>query len=186
MINVKTLVLLLMVPLFLYAQDKDYSGELGYVDFGDFSSIISDDNITEVYLDEGILGMVSKMSKDDQGEFMSKLKLIRVNVFQVEPGNQKNVMSKINDIDKKLSAQKWNRIVRTKSKTEVANVYIKQDANNRIAGLVVTTIDEKGEAAFINIVGQIDLENMGMLGDKFNIPSLGNGSSKGDGDSKKK
>jgi hypothetical protein len=174
----KTLLSLLIIPLFLYAQEKDYSRELGYVDFGDFSAYISNDNITEVYLDEGILGIVSKMSKDDDGEFMSKLKLIRVNVFQVDPDNQKNVMSKINDIDKKLMAQKWNRIVRSKSKGEVANVYIKQDANNNIAGLVITTIEEKGEAAFINIVGQIDLESMGKLGDKFNIPSLGKSNGK--------
>jgi hypothetical protein len=170
--NIKTLLILLLFPVLIYAQEKDYSKEAGYVDFGDLTQFEKDDNITEVYLDEGLLGMVSKMSKDDDAQFIGNLKLIKVNVFQVDIKNQKSVQNKINEIDKKLMAGNWNRIVRSKTKGEIANVYIKQDANNKIAGLVVTTIDEGGEAAFINIVGQIELDNMSKLGDKFNIPSL--------------
>jgi hypothetical protein len=178
MIRIKHFLIILLLPVLLYAQDKDYSKELGYIDFGDLSQFENNDNITEVYLDESLLGMVSKMSQDEDAKFISKLKLIKVNVFQIDPQNQKSVQNKINDIDKMLMSKKWNRIVRSKKNGEIANVYIMQDANKKIAGLVVTTIEEKGEAAFINIVGQIDFEDMNKLGDQFNIPSLGNG--KGD------
>jgi hypothetical protein len=177
MIRIKHFLIILLLPVLVYAQDKDYSKELGYIDFGDLSQFEKDDNITEVYLDESLLGMVSNMTDDEDAKFISKLKLIKVNVFQVDPQNQKSVQNRINDIDKMLMSKKWNRIVRSKSKGEIANVYIKQDANNKIAGLVVTTIEEKGEAAFINIVGQIDLEDMSKLGNQFNIPSLGDGKS---------
>jgi hypothetical protein len=165
-----------MVPVFLYAQEKDYSKEQGYIDFGDLTQFEKDDNITEVYLDESILKMVSKMSKEEDKEaaqLIAGLKLIKVNVFQVDPSNEKSIQNKITDIDKKLISNKWNRIVKTKQKGELANVYIKQDANNNITGLVVTTFGDKGEAAFINIVGPIDMEQIGKLGDKFNIPSIG-------------
>jgi hypothetical protein len=173
MIHKKYILMLLILPAFLYAQDRDYSKELGYVDFGDLTQFEKDDNITEVYLDESLLGMVSKMSKDEDSEMIGNLKLIKVNVFHVDEANRKGIQNKINDIDKMLMSRKWNRIVRSKTKDETANVYIMQDANKKVAGLVVTTIGKDGEAAFINIVGQIDLESMGNLGSKFNIPSLG-------------
>jgi hypothetical protein len=178
MILKKYFLIILLLPLLLQAQERDYSKDPGYVDFGDLTRFEKDDNITEIYLDEGLLGMVSKMSNDEDSKFIGGLKLIRVNVFQVDSLNHKSVRNKINEIDKGLMAKKWNRIVRTKSKNEVVNVYIKQEANKRISGLVVTTIEEKGEAAFINIVGEINLEDMGKLGARFNIPSISNGQDK--------
>jgi len=175
MLRIKYLLIILLAPVFLYAQEKDYSGEPGYVDFGDLAQFEKDDNITEVYLDESILKMVSKMSKEkdkEAAELIAGLKLIKVNVFQVDQKNEKSVQNKITEIDKKLISANWNRIVKTKQKGELANVYIKQDANGKITGLVVTTLEDKGEAAFINIVGPIDIEQIGKLSDKFNLPSL--------------
>jgi hypothetical protein len=173
--KIKYLLILMLFPFVLNAQDKDYSKELGYVDFGDLTEFQKEDNLTEIFLEENLLKMVSKMSKEDGDEMSSllgNLKLVKVNAFQIDEKNQARVQSKINDIDKMLVSKKWDRIVRSKQKGEIANVYIKQDANNRIAGLVVTTIQDKGEVALVNIVGQIDLEQIGQLGTKFNIPSL--------------
>ena len=172
----KYLLMILSVPVLLCAQQKDYSGEPGYVDFGDLTQFEKDDNITEVYLDEKLLQMVSKMSKEEEkgaSEFLSGLKLIKVNVFQVDQANEKNVQSKITEMDKQLVAKNWDRIVKSRQKGEFVNVYIKQDSNKKIAGLVVMVLENRGEAAFINIVGNIDLEQIGQLGHKFNIPSLG-------------
>jgi hypothetical protein len=173
--KIKYLLLLLILPAVIIAQEKDYSKEPGYVDFGDLTQFEVDDNLTEIFLEESLLKMVSKMSNEEDKEtanLLGGLKLVKVNVFQVDQKNEKNVQNRIIEIDKMLMSKKWNRIVKSRSKGEVANVYIKQDSNNKIAGLVVTTIEDKGEAAFINIVGQIDLEQMGKLGTKFNIPSL--------------
>jgi hypothetical protein len=175
MIRAKYFLLLLLLPFLAFAQEKDYSKELGFVDFGDLTQFENEDNLTEVYLEENLLKMVSKMTKEDESGIsvlLDKIKLIKVNVFEVDAKNQKTIQNKITDIDKMLVNKKWDRIVRSKHKGEFANVYIKQDADNKIAGLVVTTLEDKGEAAFINIVGQIDLEEIGKLGDKFNIPSL--------------
>jgi hypothetical protein len=173
--RVTYLLMILVLPVMLFAQDRDYSNEPGYVDFGNLTQFENDDNITEVLLEENLLKMVSKMSKEDDPELtnlLGNLKLIKVNVFQVDDKNQKSVQNKITEIDKMLSGKNWSRIVKSKQKGEMAYVYIKEDSNNKIAGLVVTTIQDKGEAAFINIVGQIDLEQIGKLGDKFNIPDL--------------
>jgi hypothetical protein len=39
-------------------------------------------------------------------------------------------------------------------------------------GLVVLALDKPGEAAFVNIVGDINLETIGKLTNRFNIPAL--------------
>ncbi len=52
-----------------------------------------------------------------------------------------------------------------------------------IIGLAVTTLEADGEAAFVNIVGTIELATIGKLGNKFNIPHLeGVGNHNGDRD----
>jgi len=77
----------------------------------------------------------------------------------------------------------WDRIVRVKKKNEVSNVYIKTVDDDKIEGLVVTNIDYDGEASFVNIVGNIDLDSIGRLSEKFNIPEIGkmNGDNKDNG-----
>ena len=75
-------------------------------------------------------------------------------------------------IDSKLMNSNWKRIVKSRSDDEIANVYIKQNSNKQIIGLVVTSVDNDEEAAFVNIVGTIDLAAIGKLGKQFNIPQF--------------
>ena len=72
---------------------------------------------------------------------------------------------------KEVEKKGWDRIVRMKDRDEAADVYIKTE-NDGIIGLLVTAFNEDDEAAFVNIVGDINLETIGKLGDKFDIPSL--------------
>jgi hypothetical protein len=103
---------------------------------------------------------------------LNGLQLVKVNVFEVSDKNEDDLRNKIDELDKKLVSQKWDRIVRTKGGEEAINVYIKTSGKKNIEGLVVTTLDKSGEAAFVNIVGTIDLKKIGKLGAKFDIPSL--------------
>jgi hypothetical protein len=103
---------------------------------------------------------------------LNGLKLVKANVYQIGDNNSTALTEKINKLDSKLTSDKWKRIVKTRSEDELANVYIKQNGNGKIIGLVVTTFDPSGEAAFVNIVGEIDLKTIGKLGGKLNIPHL--------------
>ena len=67
----------------------------------------------------------------------------------------------------------WDRIVRTKSKEETVNVYILTNNEEKIEGLVVASFEKNGDATFVNIVGDINLETIGELSNKFDIPSIG-------------
>ena len=157
------------------AQEKNYSNEPGYLDFGSFEQFEDNEQVTEVVIEENLLRMVSKLAgNEDPGlkELLSGLKLIRVNTFGLTNADGKSLENRIEKLNKNLMNSKWDRIVRTKDRGEMANVYIKTDGNDNIVGLVVMALDPNGEAAFVNIVGRIDLETIGRLSDKFDIPSL--------------
>lgn len=172
---IRILTALFLLGSLLTAQDKDYSGEPGYLDFGGFEEFNDRETVTEVVIEENLLRMVSKLAgKDDPElkELLSGLKLIRVNTFGLTDDDGKTLENRIEKLNKNLMNKKWDRIVRTKDRGELANVYIKSDSKDNIIGLVVMALDPNGEAAFVNIVGKIDLETIGRLSDKFEIPSL--------------
>jgi len=171
----QTFLLLLIAAFTTSAQKKDYSNEPGYVNFGNFDEFAPDDEVAEVTIEQNLLKMVSKLAGEKDKEMASLLgglKLIKVNSFEVTKSNRNKILSIINSVDNKLTNSNWDRIVYIKKKTNIANIYIKTVDDNLIEGLVVTNIDFDGEASFVNIVGHIDLESIGRLSEKFNIPHL--------------
>ncbi|MCH8325906.1 MAG: DUF4252 domain-containing protein [Bacteroidetes bacterium] len=158
--------------------DNDYVNEPGYADFGTLTSFYKGDDVTEVFLDEHILKMMSKLSGENDPEMkklLTGLKLVRVYSFEVPKESRLKLKNKIGEIDKKLLNEKWYRIIKIKEKNGYTNVYLKSSADeNNVVGLAVVSLDSNGEASFINIVGNINLDNLGRLSDKFNIPMMFN------------
>lgn len=159
----------------LLAQGNDYSNEAGYVDFGDLTEFETGEAVTEVYLDATLLKMVAKITKEKEPEMsdlLNGLKLIKVNAYEITDNNETEILKKMEEVDKKLSGKSWLRIVKRKSKDETAYVYVRTGNSEKFTGLVVLAFDKPGEAAFVNIVGDINLETIGKLTSRFNIPAL--------------
>ena len=174
-ILIKTTVLFLLLGGMVFAQNDDYSQYPGYVDFGNFEKYEDSDNITEVLIEEHLLKMVAKLAGDQDEELsglIGGLKLIKVYSFEVDKNNETDVKKRIKNVDKKLMDQNWDRIVRVRQKDEVTNIYIKTEDDDKVLGLVVASLEKDGEATFVNIVGNINLETIGRLSEKFNIPEL--------------
>ena len=178
LINFLAILLIISSTTLLAQDDNKYVNEPGYVNFGDMSMFNEDDMTTEIVIEEKLLRMVAKFTDKDEDPELSNLlnglKLIKVNTFEVNPENQKQIKQRIISIDKELKRKKWDRIVRTKSKGNITNVYVKTIGDDDFVGLTVVTLDDEGEATFVNIVGRIDLETINKLGDKFDIPGLDN------------
>jgi len=167
-----------------YPQDKtDYSQFPGYVDFGSLSKYMSGDNVTEINLNANLLKMLSKMGSEDNKDFkgvIGGLKLIKVNSFELDALNEQDIKDKISSIDQSLMNKKWQRIIKVKEHGEYTNVYVLPSSDyENFLGLCVTSIDVKGEkhnnkpqATFVNIVGNINMSQLGKLGSKFDIPAL--------------
>ena len=178
------LTLILFTAVTIYPQDKtDYSKFPGYVDFESITKFMSGDNVTEINLDANLLKMLSKMGGEDNKDFtgvVSGLKLIRVNSFGLDAANEKEIKDKITSIDQSLMSKNWQRIVKVKEHGEYTNVYVLPSSDyENFLGLCVTAIDSHGkkgkggpEATFVNIVGNINMSQLGKLGDKFNIHAL--------------
>ena len=171
--------LLLLTGLSIFAQEEDYSKYPGYVNFGDLSVFENGDEVTEVLIDQNLLKMVAKFTKgkEDSSNALSNLigglKLIRVNTFEVSPSNKDELILKVKKIEKDLNNKNWQRMVKAKSKGEITNIYVKTDeSSDAIIGLAIMSIDKGGEASFVNIVGNIDMETIGKLSNKFDIPGL--------------
>ncbi len=178
----KSIIKILFVIIFaaalnLFAQDKeDLSKYPGYVDFGNLSHFLKGDKVTEVNLESYLLKMVSNLTAKDEPELsqmLSGLKLIKVYSFDAEAKDSKDLMDKVNQLNNILAEKNWDRIVKVKSPKENTNVYVKtSNDQNEIVGLVVTSLQKNGQSSFINIVGKIDMNALGRLGEKFDIPSL--------------
>jgi len=170
-----TFLIIAVFVINLIAQSSDVTKEPGYVDFGDLTKFEASTGVTEVILDEDLLSILAEISTEEDPnvmEILTGLKLVRANVFEVSEKNKSELEAKVNSIDSKLISSNWKRIVRTRSDEEIANVYIKQNSNKQIVGLVVTSVGDDDEAAFVNIVGTIDLATIGKLGKEFNIRHL--------------
>ena len=174
--SIKVMVaIIILFSLNLFAQTGDITKEPGYVDFGDLVKFEKSTGVTEVILDEDLLSVLGEISTDEDPnvmEILKGLKLVKANVFKVNEENQAELEARVKSIDSKLISSDWKRIVRTRSDDEIANVYIKRNNNKEIVGLAVTTVEKNDEAAFVNIVGKIDLATIGRLGKQFSIPHL--------------
>ena len=178
------LIFLMLIASNTYPQEKtDYSKYAGYVDFGNISKYMTGDNVKEVNLDANLLNMLSKMGGEKDTSFksvVSGLKLIRVNSFGVNAANENQIKDLIASVDKSLMSKNWQRIVKVKENGEYTNVYVLPSSDyENFLGLCVTSIDSKkknnkeaAEATFVNIVGNINMSQLGKLGDKFNFPAM--------------
>lgn len=158
------------------AQKNDYTKHKGFIDFGDLEMFETGEEVTEVLIEEHLIRMVAKLATNEEPELSSVLdgiKLIKVHSFEISKENTEKLSNKVKEIDKTLMNEGWDRIVRTKSKEETVNVYILTNNEEKIEGLVVASFEKDGDATFVNIVGDINLETIGELSNKFDIPSIG-------------
>lgn len=168
-------VLLFLFALSLTAQQKDFTKEPGYVDFGELAEFETGEAVTEVYIDETLLQMVAKMTKEKEPEMadlLNGLKLVKVNSYEISDENETEILNRMENIAQKLNGTKWQRMVKRKAKDETVYVFVRTGNTEKFTGLVVLAFDKPGEAAFINIVGDIDLASIGKLSNKFDIPAL--------------
>lgn len=181
------LVFFFLLSINLFSQQKeDYSKLPGYFNYQDFSQLKDAESTTEVYLEEPLLKMITSMAEDKTdglGDAISGLKLVRVNEFKIPKDEHTNMGAAIESMDKILNSKKWDRIVRISRKGNYTNIYIKKEADGALAGLTIISLEKAfdkrdpysaGKATFVNIVGKIDLDKLGKLTKKFNLPGLDN------------
>lgn len=160
--------------------DKAFTSLPGYVDFAALAKIGEDAKV-EVNLKTPMLGLVSKFVGQDDPELrdiLAGLKLVRVRVYDLTPAIEKEFLAAGSETTQRLDKSGWERIVRVREDDERVDIYFKPSANAEwIEGVLIIAVDT--EAAFVNIVGTIRPEDVGRLGEHFDINGIDVGS--GDG-----
>lgn len=150
--------------------------EPGYVDFSPFLPS-GQGRVVDVNLPGALLKFaahIAQAQEPEVAEVIAGLKSVRVHVVKLDDRNRADTVEKVGAVRRQLDAGGWARIasVREDGKGENVDVHVCQDSDDVIQGLVVTVIDRKGEAVFVNIVGKISANQIAAVADKLNIEPL--------------
>ena len=158
------------------AQDIDLSAEPGYLDLNDIQGWFDEEPWLEVNVKGALLRLVTEAARHDDPELsdlLGRLKAIEVRGYPLTPAQFDEIGKRTGDLAKQLESRGWDTVVRVRERDERVNIYMKVN-EDVIAGLVVMVLEPDNEegAVFVNIVGDIDPEQIGKIGQKFNIDPL--------------
>ena len=145
--------------------------EPGYVDFAalDLIDEAAAEATIEIYLKDPLLGLVAAATRfedEELADMLGALHLIRVQAYeQVDIPYQE-----IADRLKGFTLPGWEQVVRVREQEEQVQVYVRV-AEEDIVGLLVLAC-ESSQFVLINIVGPIDLAQVGRIGRKFDLDPL--------------
>jgi hypothetical protein len=150
------------------------NSEPGYVDFGKFSPGGSGEFV-EVNVNSNLITMVTNFARKQEpqiAEVLAGLKGIRVNVLGVNDKNREEVITKMTSIRSQLDGSGWDRVVSVIDGKDDVGVFMKMRGPEAVEGLVITVLEGKKHAVFVNIVGDIRPDKLATVGERFNIEPL--------------
>jgi hypothetical protein len=181
-------VLFFVLSAGMFAQQKeDYSKYPGFFDYKEIAGLKNAESLSEIYLEETLLKMVAGMAQnksDDISGMIGGLKLVQVNEYKIDKNAISNVESSLEVMDKSLKSKGWDRIVRTNSHGQLANIYVMKTSKGEFEGLTILSLSKKtegeekeksdpyGKVTCVNIVGKIDLNKLGNLTKELNLPGM--------------
>ena len=146
----------------------------GMVNFGKFTKPTNGE-LVEVNLSGDTIAMalqVAGKGQPDLAEALSGLHSIRVNVVGLDDQNREEVTTRMKTVRSELDAGGWQPIVKVQEKKDDVGIYIKTRGKETVEGVVITVLEGRKEAVFINIAGDIKMDKLAALGDKLNIGAL--------------
>jgi hypothetical protein len=151
-----------------------YVNVAGYLDLGDLRQFESGNSVTEVIIPNTLIRMVATMVRKEEPQFadmLRHLELVHVHAIEVADDSLETVTAHITGLSERLDKAGWDVLVRMREGDEQNQIYVLPEGEEGILGLCVLALDG-AEAVFVNIVGKIDLDMLGRLGEQFDIPGL--------------
>ena len=146
----------------------------GLVDFGKFTKPTNGE-LVEINLGSDMISMALQLAGQSQPDFteaLSGLHSIRVSVVGLDDQNRDEVTARMNKVRDGLDARGWQPIVKVQEKKDDVGIYLKTRGKDAIEGVVVTVLEGRKQAVFINVVGDIKMDKLAALGEKLNIGAL--------------
>ncbi|HXO18513.1 MAG TPA: DUF4252 domain-containing protein [Thermoanaerobaculia bacterium] len=152
----------------------------GYVPLAELAIFSRQELTTEIDLEGPLLHLVGEATRNDDPEFsklIGDLRAIRVQVAPTRGLDAAKVRAKMDETVRWLEAKGWHAIVRVKEKGEETYIYTRE-VHDQIVGLAVLSLEPGGDAAMVNIVGRLDVAQLGRLGRGLHLPQLDHAPSK--------
>jgi Domain of unknown function (DUF4252) len=146
----------------------------GLVNFGKFTKPTNGE-LVEINLTSDMIAMAMQLAGKGQPDFteaLSGLHSISVNVVGMDDQNREEVMARMKAVRAQLDAGGWQPVVKVQEKKEDVGIYLKTRGKEAIEGVVITVIEGRKQAVFINVAGNIQMDKLSALGDKLNIKEL--------------
>ncbi|MCB1122376.1 MAG: DUF4252 domain-containing protein [Verrucomicrobiae bacterium] len=161
------------VVLPLQAAD-DISANPGYLDFGKYVGVYAQDSTVEVQLRRPLLKLAASIIEEqnpDVSELINSVELVRVHVYEVNEENREKLAESVQAIAQNLTERKWEQLVSVRDNGDNVAIFANMPSEEAIAGLVVS-VSSGDEAVFVNVVGNVSLEDLADLGKHLDIPQL--------------
>lgn len=156
------------------AAAADSSSE-GYVDFGAFTPPGDGGQFVEVNLQHNLLALVARLAAKEEPEvskLLAGLHSVRVNVVSVNDSNRADIAQRVATARAELARRGWQKVVTAMEENQDVGIYMKTGADDVIEGIAITVLDDKDQAVFVNVVGNIRPEQIAMLADRMDIEPL--------------
>lgn len=145
----------------------------GFVDGSILIDLAGEDALTvEISLHGALLKAITGADPELKS-LAGGLESIQAVILDLEetPASAK-IREQVEEIQRELRRQGWQRLARVKESGSVVNVMVLNDAET-IQGLVVLVVDENDkQVIFANVAGVLDLAAIERLGEEMDIPGL--------------
>lgn len=149
----------------------------GYVDGAPFRALVDESKeVVEINLEGAILQALASKTGDGGGgpeakDLFGKLRSIHAVIGTVK-GPASAAMGVVQKLDQKLVSAGWQRVTRIKDESSWISV-LTHTSGETIDGLVTLIFDSAdGGLVFANLAGEIDIDKLGEIGDRLNVPGL--------------
>ncbi len=166
--------LLLALTSAAWAQD-DITRDPGYIDLDQVEDWFDKEPTIIVNVKGALLDLVAEASRYEDPELadmLRKLKSVQVRGYDMRWADFDNIQERARTMVRRLEDQGWDTVVRVRDDDEDVNIHVREN-DGAIAGMFVMVISpDDDETVFVSIVGEIDPEQIGRLGRKFDIDPL--------------
>lgn len=147
----------------------------GYIDFGKFQAS-EGETFVEVDIHGALLKLAAAFTRREEpavADLIANLERVRVNVVGLTDGNRANTADRVRELRASLDREGWTRVVTVQEHGgEDVAVFIKEAGADTLHGIVVTVMSDNREAVLVNVVGNVDINQIALLGERLDIAPL--------------
>ena len=167
-----TVLTLLLCASAAGGQQQALSELPGYFPFEELDILARDELSVEVNLSKPLLRLVAAATRKAEPEFaelLESLDAVRVRVAPSGDVDLERARAAVGKASRWLEDKGWQVVVRTREHGEEIFIYTRE-LDGEIAGMAVLVVDDAGDVAVINVVGKMDLDQLGKLSEALDIP----------------